>query len=206
MTSVYDVSICRQVAIMGGVGRWEPNAQGRLAAAALELFLERGFDEATVAEIAERAGVTERTFYRHFADKREVLFGGSGLSDLMTSAVIDAPPSATPIDAVAAALEATATVFDEARRTFARRRHAVISASPELQERELVKLASLAVDIRAALHRRGVNEPAATLAAEAGMTVFRIAFGHWVDESEHRDLRRLLRAALKDLRSLLATS
>jgi AcrR family transcriptional regulator len=192
---------------MSDVGRWKPNAQGRLAEAALELFLERGFDEVTVAEIAERAGVTERTFYRHFADKREVLFGGggSGLSDLMTTAVINAPPSATPIDAVAAALEATATVFDEARRPFARRRSAVISASPELQERELVKLATLAADIRAALHRRGVNEPAATLAAEAGMTVFRIAFDHWVDESEHRDLRRLLRASLKDLRSVLAT-
>jgi AcrR family transcriptional regulator len=195
------------VGIVGDVGRWEPNAQGRLADAALDLFLERGFDEATVAEIAERAGVTERTFYRHFSDKREVLFvGGSGLSDLMTSAIIDAPASATAIDAVAAALEATATVFDEARRPFARRRRAVISASPELQERELVKFASLAVDIRAALHRRGVNEPAATLAAEAGMTVFRIAFDHWVDESEHRNLRRLLRASLEDLRSVLATS
>lgn len=195
------------MAIVGDVGRWEPNAQGRLADAALDLFLERGFDEATVAEIAERAGVTERTFYRHFADKREVLFGGgSGLSDLMTSAVIDAPPSATPIDAVAAALEAAATVFDEARRPFARRRRAVISANPELQERELVKLAALAVAMRAALQRRGVNEPTATLAAEAGMTVFRIAFDHWVDESEHRDLRRLLRASLKDLRSVLATS
>lgn len=186
------------------MGRWEPNAQGRLAEAALDLFLERGFDQVTVAAIAERAGLTERTFFRHFADKREVLFGAGGLSDVMTSAVIDAPPSATPIESVAAALEATVTIFDEARRPFARRRRAVISASPELQERELVKLASLVVDMTAALRRRGVKEPAATLAAEAGMTVFRIAFDRWVDESEQRDLRRLLRASLKDLRSVLA--
>jgi len=193
--------------MLGGVGRWEPNAEGRLAEAALELFLERGFDEATVAEIAERAGLTERTFFRHFADKREVLFGGGpGLSDLLIDAVVSAPPSATPIEAVATALEATVTIFDEARRPFARRRRAVISANPELQERELVKLASLVADMTAALRRRGVKEPAATLAAEAGMTVFRIAFDRWVDESEQRDLRRLLRASLKDLRAVLATS
>jgi len=189
------------------VGRWEPNAQGRLAEAALELFLERGFEQTTVAEIAERAGLTERTFFRHFSDKREVLFGrGGGLSTLMTDAVKDAPPSARPMDAVAAALEATAVVFDEARRPFARRRQAVISANPELQERELVKLSSLVEDMKAALHLRGVKDPEATFAAEAGITVFRIAFDRWVEESEQRDLRRLLRISLKDLRSVLATS
>jgi AcrR family transcriptional regulator len=202
MTSVSDVK-----GYAGDVGRWEPNAQGRLAEAALELFLERGFEQTTVAEIAERAGLTERTFFRHFSDKREVLFGGgAGLSGLMIDAVTHAPPSATPMDAVAAALGATAVFFDEDRRPFARRRRAVIAANPELQERELVKLASLAADMTAALHRRGVKEPAATLAAEAGMTVFRIAFDRWVDESEQRDLLRLLRASLKDLRSVLATS
>jgi AcrR family transcriptional regulator len=193
--------------MLGDVGRWEPNAQGRLAEAALELFLERGFEQTTVAEIAERAGLTERTFFRHFSDKREVLFGGSaGLSGLMIDAITDAPPSATPMDAVAAALEATVLVFDEDRRPFARRRRAVIASNSELQERELVKLASLAADMTAALRRRGVREPAATLVAEAGMTVFRIAFDRWVDETEQRDLRRLLRASLKDLRSVLATS
>jgi hypothetical protein len=136
-----------------------------------------------------------------------VLFaGGAGLSELITTAVRDAPPSAAPIEAVAAGLEATAAVFDEARRPFARRRHAVIAASLDLQERELVKLASLASDLTRALHRRGVKEPAASLAAEAGMTVFRIAFDRWVDESERRDFRRLVRVSLKDLRSVLATS
>ena len=189
------------------MGRWEPNAQGRLAEAALELFLERGFEQTTVAEIAERAGLTERTFFRHFSDKREVLFGGSaGLRALMIDAVTDAPPLATPMDAVAAALEATAVVFNEERRPFARRRRAVIASNPELQERELVKLASLVADMTAALRQRGVKDSTATLAAEAGMTVFRIAFDRWVDESEQRDFRRLLRASHKDLRSVLATS
>ena len=188
------------------MGRWEPNAQGRLAQAALDLFLERGFEETTVAAIAERAGLTERTFFRHFADKREVLFGGGGLNDVLTKAIADAPSSAAPIEAIAAALEATVAIFDEARRPFARRRQAVIAASTELQERELVKLASLVEGMTSALHRRGVKEPAATLAAEAGMTVFRIAFDRWVDQSEQRDLRRLLRASLKELRSVLATS
>lgn len=190
--------------MLGDVGRWEPNAQGRLAEAALELFLERGFEYTTVAEIADRAGLTERTFFRHFSDKREVLFGGSArLSTLMINAVTDAPPSAGPIDAVAAALDVTADVFDEQQRPFARRRHALIASNPELLERELVKIASLVSDMTAALLDRGVKEPAATLAAEAGMIVFRIAFDRWVDESEQRDFRRLVDASLKDLRSVL---
>src|ERR1700688_2754920 len=116
------------------MGRWEPNAAGRLGEAAMQLYTERGFDSTTVAEIAERAGVTERTFFRHFADKREVLFGGAGaLQDLLVSAAVGAPDSATPIDAVAAALEAAGILF-EARREFARQRQAVIAANAELRE------------------------------------------------------------------------
>ena len=93
----------------GRVSRWEPNARGRLEQAALQLYVERGFEQTTVAEIAARAGLTERTFFRHFADKREVLFGGAGaLQELMVSALASAPASAAPIDAVAAALEAAA--------------------------------------------------------------------------------------------------
>ncbi len=88
-----------------GMSRWEPNARGRLEQAALELYVERGFEQTTVAEIAERAGLTERTFFRHFADKREVLFAGAGtLRELLVSAVAGAPASAAPIEAVAAAL------------------------------------------------------------------------------------------------------
>ena len=107
------------------MGRWEPNARGRLEQAALDLYLERGFEQTTVAEIARRAGLTERTFFRHFADKREVLFWGSGaLQEVLVGAVAGAPPSAAPIDAVAAALEAAGGLMQE-RRACARRRQAI---------------------------------------------------------------------------------
>src|SRR5436305_5558642 len=126
------------------MGRWEADSRGRLERAALALYGERGFENTTVAEIAARAGLTERTFFRHFADKREVLFwGASALQELLVNTVANAPASAAPIDAVAAALEAAAAVLQE-RREYSRQRQSVIAASAELRERELIKLASLA--------------------------------------------------------------
>src|ERR1700744_1078723 len=123
------------------MGRWEPNARGRLEKAALEMYDERGFDATTVAEIARRARLTERTFFRHFADKREVLFGGAqALENLFVTTVTGAPEGTTPMAAMRAALEATAEVFQD-RREFSRRRQALIAANPVLQERELIKLA-----------------------------------------------------------------
>src|SRR3954453_21325266 len=123
------------------MSRWQPNARGRLEQAALELYTERGFDQTTVAEIASRAGLTERTFFRHFADKREVLFGASSeLQELMVGAVAGAPDTATPIAAVAAGLEAASSVLHD--REYARRRQAIITATAELQERELIKFAT----------------------------------------------------------------
>jgi len=187
-----------------GMGRWDPDARGRLAEAALELYTERGFEQTTVAEIAERAGLTERTFFRHFADKREVLFSGSAaLEQLLVDTVDHAPKSATPIEAVAAALEASTAIF-EPRRQYAARRYAVISANPELQERELIKMASLAAAMADALRRRGVRAPAAALTAEAGTAVLRIAFERWVEPSNKRPLRELIRTSLRDLRKELA--
>src|ERR1035437_10194474 len=124
------------------MSRWEPNARGRLERAAMELYIERGFEQTTVAEIAARAGLTERTFFRHFADKREVLFAGAGeLQDFLVSTLAGAPDSAAPIDAVAAALEAAGALLQE-RRDYAGQRPAVIAANVELQERGLIKLAS----------------------------------------------------------------
>ena len=139
------------------MARWEPDSRGRLEQAALALYGERGFDNTTVAEIAERAGLTERTFFRHFADKREVLFGGAAtFEELLVSTVAGAPDSAAPLDAVIAALEAAGTVLQR-RRSTARQRHAVITANVELQERELIKLAALAAALADALRRRGVE-------------------------------------------------
>jgi len=187
-----------------GMGRWEPNARGRLEQAAMELFIERGFEQTTVAEIAKRAGLTERTFFRYFADKREVLFAGAGtLQEFFVSTVASAPDSAAPIDAVAAALEAAGALLQE-RHEYARQRQAVIAAHAELQERELIKLASLASALAGALRRRGVTEPAASLAAEAGIAVFRIAFERWINETGQADLPQLIRDSLDQLKTVTA--
>jgi AcrR family transcriptional regulator len=186
------------------MGRWTPNARGRLEQAAMELYGELGFEQTTVAEIAERAGLTERTFFRHFADKREVLFWGAGaLQELMVSTVAGAPIGAGPIDAVAAALEAAGAMLQE-RRDYARQRQTIIAASAELRERELIKLAALASAIAGALRERGVAEPAASLGAEAGIAVFRIAFERWVGGSNQWDLPELIRSSLEELRALVA--
>jgi AcrR family transcriptional regulator len=186
--------------------RWQPDAHVRLQQAALALYGERGFDNTTVAEIAEHAGLTKRTFFRYFADKREVLFWGSkALEELFVTEVGAAPASAAPLDAVAAALDAVAEMFEE-RREFAARRQQIIAANPELQERELIKLASLAAAVADALRRRGVGDPAAILTAEAGIAVFRVAFQRWVEQANRQDLRRLIRDSLEELRAVTATS
>lgn len=186
------------------MARWEPNSPDRLAEAALALYGERGFEKTTVAAIAERAGVTERTFFRHYADKREVLFsGGAALGEAMVEAALAAPDSAAPIEAVGAGLEAAGVLLDQ-RREFSRRRAAVIAANPELQERELIKLASLAAQLAAALRRRGVEEPSAGLAAEAGIAAFRVAFERWVGEPEAPPLPEAIGEALDELSALAA--
>jgi AcrR family transcriptional regulator len=187
-----------------GMGRWEPNARGRLEQAALELYVERGYEQTTVAEIAERAGLTERTFFRHFADKREVLFAGAGaLQELLVTAVAGAPDAVAPLEAVAAALEAAGALLQE-RREYSRRRQSVIDANPALQERELIKLAALASALAGPLRRRGVTGPAASLTAEAGIAVFKIAFERWISETGQSDLPRLIRESLDELRTVTA--
>jgi len=190
--------------MIDGMGRWEPNARGRLEQAAMELYVERGFEQTTVAEIAERAGLTERTFFRHFADKREVLFAGAGmLQEFLVSGVTGAPDSVTPIEAVAEALEAAGALLQE-RRDYSRQRQAVIAANPALQERELTKLASLAAAVADALRQRGVTEPAASLTAEAGIAVFKVAFERWVSDASQPELPRLIRASLDELKAVTA--
>jgi len=184
--------------------RWEPNGRGRLELAALALYGERGFENTTVAAIAGRAGLTERTFFRHFADKREVLFSGADtLQELLVTSVAAAPDCVAPIDAVGAALETAGALLQE-RREYARQRAAIIAANAELRERELIKLASLASAIADALRRRGVADPAASLSAEAGIAVFRIAFERWVEETNQRDLPELIRDSLAELKAVTA--
>ncbi len=180
--------------------RWEPDSKGRLAQAALTLYGEQGFDKTTVAEIAERAGLTERTFFRHFTDKKEVLFAGAqGLHDLFVTSVLEAPASATPIEAVAIALEAAGSRFNP-NHAFSLQRQRIIDGSAELQERELIKLASLAAALGEALRQRGVADPTAGLLGEVAIAIFKISFERWVSSSETRDLSVLMRDSLDQLR------
>ncbi|MFF5205016.1 TetR/AcrR family transcriptional regulator [Streptosporangium sp. NPDC000396] len=186
------------------MGRWEPNARDRLAQAALTLYAEQGFEKTTAAEIAARAGLTERTFFRHFADKREVLFFGTEMArDLLVRAAADAPAHATPMDTVGAALQALGALLQENPERV-RQRDAVVSANAELRERELIKLAGLAAAMADALRGRGVSEPAASLAAETGIAVFKVAFARWIGEPDQPDLPEILRASMEELRNVLA--
>jgi AcrR family transcriptional regulator len=188
----------------GGMGRWEPNGRGRLEQAAMELYSERGFEQTTVAEIAARAGLTERTFFRHFADKREVLFWGAGsLQELLVTTLVATPESTAPIGAVAVALEAAGAMLQQ-RRDYARKRQAVIAANPELQERELIKMATLASALAEALRQRGASEPGASLTAEAGVAVFKVAFERWVNQTGDRELPEFIRESLDELRAVTA--
>jgi AcrR family transcriptional regulator len=183
--------------------RWEPGARERLQAAALELFATRGYEQTTAAEIAGAVGLTERTFFRHFSDKREVLFYGQ---EQFLRAFLDgidtAAPDASPLEFIAAALRAAATFFPDERRTYSRTRQSVIDKNPALQERELHKLAGLATTIAEALRVRGVTEPAATLAAESGVTVFGIAFAQWIRDGEERSLANIAADVLRELQNL----
>jgi AcrR family transcriptional regulator len=184
------------------MSRWQPNARGRLEAAAAGLFAERGFDQTTVADIAARAGLTERTFFRHFADKREVLFSCQDqFQQAVVSAVAAAPAGATPLEAVAAGLDAAASLLQD-RAELAPQRQVIIDAHPDLQERELIKMARLAAAVAAALRERGVPEPAATLSADSGTAVLRIAFSRWLEENVARPLPEVMRETLGELAAL----
>jgi AcrR family transcriptional regulator len=186
------------------MGRWAPDARGRLAKAAMELYAEQGFEQTTVAEIAARAGLTERTFFRHFADKREVLFYGMEMMrSLLVQAVADAPASATAMEAVGAAFQAAGAVLQENPERV-RLRDAIVSANADLRERELIKLATLAGVVAGALRDRGVPEPAASLTAETGAAVFKVAFARWVSEPGQPDLPEIIRESMAELRSAVA--
>jgi AcrR family transcriptional regulator len=186
------------------MSRWEPNARGRLEQAAAELFADRGYDQTTVADIAERAGLTERTFFRHFSDKREVLFSGQEqFQDTFVRAVAAAPATATPVEAVAAGLYAAGDLL-QGRAELAPQRQTIIDAHPDLQERELIKMARLGTAAAAALRERGVAEPAATLTADTGVAVLRIAFARWLAEGVTRTLPEVMKETLGELVALYA--
>jgi AcrR family transcriptional regulator len=184
------------------MARWDPDSRGRLREAAMELFAERGYENTTVAQIAERAGVTERTFFRHYADKREVLFSGSEvLEEKMVEAVAGAPKSATPMEAVTVGLEAIGDVLPGAEA--GRRRQPIMAANAELRERELIKMASLSAALAQTLRDRGLGEPAASLTAETAIGVFKVVFERWIEEGNDRDFDDLVRESLVELKAVL---
>jgi AcrR family transcriptional regulator len=163
------------------MSRWKPDAGGRLEKAAYELFLEHGYDRTTVADIAARAGLTERTFFRHYADKREVLFGGAAaLQDELLRALDAAPPALPTIEAVRIAVEAASAMM-HGRRSIALERQRIVAAHADLQERDLIKRATLTAALAQGLQRRGVAEPAASIAADMGIGVFYVGFARWLD-------------------------
>ncbi|MEV7933617.1 TetR/AcrR family transcriptional regulator [Curtobacterium sp. NPDC089185] len=180
--------------------RWQPGTRERLQGTALQLFTEHGYDETTVAEIAAAADVTERTFFRHFADKREVLFAGQDdFLGMFSAPVEDAPAGTPPFELVRRALDAAAAFFPDDRRAWSRTRQRVIDAVPALGERELGKLANLKVHLGATLRTHGVAEPAATIAAETAVTVFHLSFARWIAEDEDRDFGTIVHERLDAL-------
>jgi AcrR family transcriptional regulator len=188
------------------MARWEPNARERLVLAALDLFAEQGYDNTTVTQIAKRAGLTKTTFFRHFPDKREVLSAGQEVhSRLLADGAAAAPDSATPLEAVAAALDALTASFTAEQRDFGPRLLTVIADNPELQERATFKSAALAAALTSALDKRGVPEPTASIAAELGILAFHRAFERWVDPASELTFTELARQAIDELRAATAT-
>ncbi|MFI5959118.1 TetR/AcrR family transcriptional regulator [Cryptosporangium sp. NPDC051539] len=190
------------------MARWEPGARERLVVAAVDLFTEQGYDATTVAQIAERAGITRSTFFRHFADKREVLVAGQEtLSTLLADGIREAPADAGPLDAVAAGLERASSEMGQTSRELGPRIKAAVAASTELQERDALKTVGLAAAATAALVERGLPSPTAHLAAEIGVLAFKQGFSQW-SEAAHDDgkpLSHYALAALAELRTATAT-
>jgi AcrR family transcriptional regulator len=181
--------------------RWEPDARQRLVAAALHLFSEQGYDDTTVAEIVDRAGLTKSTFFRHFPDKRELLAAGQDtLSRLLADGITNAPADATPLTAIAAGLEHAASAMTPFNRELGPQLKAIIATSSELQERSTLKQVGLAVAMANALRSRGVSDAVAAAAAELGGLAFKEAYAAWVVPGNQKDLGQLARDSLDRLR------
>lgn len=190
------------------MARWQPGATQRLVVAAVDLFTEQGYDATTVAQIAERAGVTKSTFFRHFSDKRELLVAGQEtLSRLLADGIAEAPADASPLQAVAAGLERASSAMGPANRELGPRLEAAVAASTELQERDALKSVGLAAAMTAALVARGVPEPTAHLAGELGVLAFKRGYARWCegDRDDARGLAPHALAALDDLRAATAS-
>ncbi|WAE70924.1 TetR family transcriptional regulator [Streptomonospora nanhaiensis] len=184
------------------MARWNPGTQGRLEQAALELFTDHGYDNVTVARIAERAGITRRSFFRYFPDKREVLFGGSErLSAAVAQAVLAADADDAPVTAVFSAFsQVGARLADYV--DHAAERRAVIETSPDLQEGDRTKLADLAGAVGDALVQRGVEPGSARIVARVAAVFYQEAFERWVDAGGEEEFGSCLLAAAASLQEV----
>ncbi|SFR18150.1 DNA-binding transcriptional regulator, AcrR family [Lentzea waywayandensis] len=181
------------------MGRWEPDARDRLVRAALDLFDEQGYENTAVAQIAERAGLTKSTYFRHFRDKREVLFSGQDeLLELVTGGIAGASESAGALGAVEGALVAMAVTFTQDRWANGPRRLAVIAANDELRERDALKMAGFARTMKAGLLERGVPELDADVASELGVLALRRGYAQWLEAGG--DFAEVARRALEEVR------
>ncbi len=170
------------------------DVRNRLQGAALELFRERGYERTTAAEIAARAGVTERTFFRYFPDKREVLFGGEArVRAALVASIADAPVGLAPLDTLFRAFRSLQAEHEE-NQSYLLLRNELISTAPALHEREMAKMSSLAEALAAALKVRGVSDLRAELAARAGIAVFVHATVSWLYSPEGGFIDRIDRA------------
>ena len=181
--------------------RWQPNPREQLTRAALSLFTERGYENTTVVNIVERAGLGKTTFFRYFRDKREVLFGTDAPVDV-AGEIAAAPAGASPLEAVAAALDAAgAQAFTPARRETLALRQSVIDANPELQEREALKSIGLAASMTDALRRRGVPDLTSSVTAQLGTLTLKIAFDRWIAAANTVEFAPLARQVLSEVRA-----
>ncbi|GAA0475605.1 TetR family transcriptional regulator [Paractinoplanes deccanensis] len=186
------------------MSRWRPDARERLERAAVDLFLEQGFAATTVPQITARAGLTTRTFFRHFADKREVLFGGSEIPAMVSRMFEEAPPDAGPMAIVVEGLRSVIAARFEGRREELRVRRGIIRSDPGLRERELHKRDALSEAIRDGFRARGVEPTQAALLAETAVTLLFVSVERWLDDDGDRGLFTIVEEALASLREAIS--
>jgi AcrR family transcriptional regulator len=193
----------RVITYAGAVSRWRPDARQRLERAALDLFARQGFAATTVPQIAQEAGLTTRTFFRHFADKREVLFGGDEIPGIVTRLLADAPASLDPMTLIVEGLKTFAGTHFEGRQAALRERRAIVRSDEGLRERELAKLDAVREAVRDGLVSRGTETMTAALLAETSVTLLHVTIDEWLDSDGDRPLADIIPETLETLRSAI---
>jgi AcrR family transcriptional regulator len=187
------------------VGRWQPDARERLERAAIELFAQQGFAATTVPQITARAGLTTRTFFRHFADKREVLFGGDEIPALAARLMAQAPLTLDPMTLIVGGLKTVAETRFEGRRKDLRERRDIIRSDEGLLERDLRKRAALGQAIRDGFIRRGVGTTTAALLAETSVILLQVSLEEWLDQDGDRALFDVILETVTSLQTAVAS-